>query len=194
MAGSNVRQVAARKADEKREDAEKVGFRWCLKTEVCGCFHTKLQRRHLLIGQCVWLLTLIDRVHKQSAKGASAGAAAVAAATDAKSISMDELKDLLKANNLDHTGLKQELIQRVDSFNLTDQLSNPIAARNFLAAAGLLTAPVCTDKVCAEALVLAHCCVCRMNQMSPIFPLRRPCGKSLRRQKRWVTNPALTVS
>jgi hypothetical protein len=47
------------------------------------------------------------RVQKQSAKGASAGAAAVAAAADAKSISMDELKDLLKANNLDHTGLKQ---------------------------------------------------------------------------------------
>jgi hypothetical protein len=137
-------------------------------------------------------------VQEQSAKGASAGssplAAALEAAADAKSISMDELKDLLKANNLDHTGLKQQLIQRVDSCNLTDQLSNPTAARNFLAAVGLLTAPVCADKVCAEALVLAHCCVCRMNQMSPILPLRRPCGKPLRRQKRWVTNPALTVS
>ena len=137
-------------------------------------------------------------MQKQSAKGASAGlsplAAALEAAADAKSISMDELKDLLKANNLDHTGLKQQLIERVDSCNLTDQLSNPIAARNFLAAAGLLTAPVCTDKVCAEALVLAHCCVCRMNQMSPILPLRRPCGQPLRRQKRWFTNPALTVS
>ena len=137
-------------------------------------------------------------VQEQSDKGASDGAtavaAAVAAAADAKSISMDELKDLLKSNNLDHTGMRQQLIQRVHSCNLTDQLSNPIAARNFLAAVGLLTAPVCADKVCAEALVLAHCCVCRMNQMSPILPLRRACGKPLRRQKRWVTNPALTVS
>ena len=134
-------------------------------------------------------------VQEQSDKGASDGATAVAAAVAAvAAATTDELKDLLKSNNLDHTGMRQQLIQRVHSCNLTDQLSNPTAARNFLAAVGLLTAPVCADKVCAEALVLAHCCVCRMNQMSPILPLRRACGKPLRRQKRWVTNPALTVS
>ena len=135
-----------------------------------------------------------EQSDKEASAGATAVAAAVAAAADAKSISMDELKDLLKSNNLDHTGMRQQLIQRVHSCNLTDQLSNPTEARNFLDAVGLLTAPVCADKVCAEALVLAHCCVCRMNQMSPILPLRRACGKPLRRQKRWVTNPALTVS
>ena len=68
-------------------------------------------------------------VQEQSAKGASASlsplAAALEAAADAKSISMDELKDLLKANNLDHTGLKQQHLQQLSGSAHTAKMTTP---------------------------------------------------------------------
>ena len=114
-----------------------------------SCFFSKKQLR-MLTDMCLQQKIQSDASAKaKDSKPAAVATAMAAAAAAAKSISINELKTLLKANDLDDTGLKQALIQRVHSCNLTDQLEDPQAAINFMEAAGLLIAPVEAPKEAA---------------------------------------------